>query len=134
MKKVEHLGFAVSDIRAAEQTFARLLSQQAYKFESVEREGVTTAFFQVGETKIELLESTRSDSAISKFIAKKGEGMHHIAFDVEDIEAEMTRLRAEGFELLHDHPLDGADNKRICFIHPRSTHGVLVELCEEKKD
>lgn len=133
MKKVEHIGIAVKDLANANELFAKLFNQEAYKVESVESEGVSTSFFQLGETKIELLEATKEDSAIAKFIEKRGEGIHHIAFEVEDIEAEMQRLQGEGFQLIHQSPKDGADNKRICFLHPKSTNGVLIELCQEKE-
>ena len=113
--------------------FTKLLNTEPYKQESVESEGVNTLFFQVGETKIELLEATNEDSPISKFIAKKGEGIHHIAFDVDNIEAEIKRLESEGFEMIHKTPKSGADNKIIAFLHPKSTNGVLVELCQEIK-
>ena len=117
---------------AADKMYESLLGKAAYKTEKVEREGVTTRFFQIGESKIELLEATREDSPIAKFIEKKGEGIHHIAYDVEDIQAEIKRLQQEGFELIHESPKDGADNKKIAFLHPKSTGGVLVELCQEK--
>lgn len=132
MKKVEHIGIAVKDLANANELFGKLFNQPHYKVESVESEGVSTSFFQVGETKIELLEATNEDSAIAKFIAKRGEGIHHIAFEVEDIESEVSRLQAEGFQLIHQAPKDGADNKKICFLHPKSTNGVLIELCQEK--
>ena len=132
MKKIEHIGIAVKDLANANELFAKLFNQVHYKIESVESEGVFTSFFQLGETKIELLESTDENSAIAKFIEKKGEGIHHIAFEVEDIDAEMQRLQNEGFQLIHQNPKDGADNKRICFLHPKSTNGVLIELCESK--
>ncbi len=115
---------------SANALFTKLFGKQPYKTEAVEREGVSTSFFQMGETKIELLEATNPDSAIAKFIEKKGEGIHHIAFEVEDIKAEMTRLEKEGFTLLSKEPQKGADNKLICFLHPKSTNGVLVELCQ----
>lgn len=132
MKKVEHIGIAVKDLRNANQLFERLFNQSNYKLEKLESEGVSTSFFKVGETKIELLEATNENSAISKFIEKRGEGIHHIAFEVEDIDAEMQRLKAEGFQLIQQNPKDGADNKKICFLHPKSTNGVLIELCQEK--
>ncbi|EMS31505.1 Lactoylglutathione lyase [Mariniradius saccharolyticus AK6] len=131
MRKIEHLGIAVRDLKAANELFAKLLGKAHYKEEGVEREGVRTSFFQVGETKVELLEATRPDSPIAKFLDKRGEGIHHIAFDVADIYAEMERLKGEGFEILHETPKKGADNKLIVFLHPRSTNGVLVELCQE---
>ncbi|MES2847460.1 MAG: methylmalonyl-CoA epimerase [Bacteroidota bacterium] len=113
--------------------FEKLLNSQCYKTETVESEKVNTAFFRKGETKIELLESSTPDGVIARFLEKKGEGIHHIAFDVEDIEAEMKRLQKEGFVLLNEKPKDGADNKLVCFLHPKGTNGVLVELCMEKK-
>ena len=130
MKKVEHIGIAVKDIKTSNELFSKLFGKEPYKAEKVEREGVTTSFFQVGETKIELLEATNPDSPIAKFIEKKGEGIHHIAYEVEDIKAEMARLEKEGFTLLSKEPQKGADNKLICFLHPKSTNGVLVELCQ----
>ena len=133
MLKVEHIGIAVKDIKSSNELFKKLFGKDHYKIEAVESEGVSTSFFMLGETKIELLQATTSESAISKFIEKKGEGVHHIAYAVDNIEAEMQRLRTEGFEILNKEPKDGADNKRICFLHPKSTNGVLVELCEEKK-
>mgnify|MGYP003635291634 CR=1 FL=1 len=132
LRKIEHLGIAVKDIVAAEKVYESLLGKPSYKTEKVESEGVSTLFFQVGESKIELLQATNPDSPIAKFIEKKGEGIHHIAFDVEDIEAEINRLKKEGFELIHQTAKDGADNKLIAFLHPKSTGGVLVELCQEK--
>jgi methylmalonyl-CoA/ethylmalonyl-CoA epimerase len=134
MKKIEHLGIAVKDLAASNLLFEKLLGTAPYKAEAVESEGVTTSFFQVGESKIELLEATKPDSPIAKFIEKKGEGIHHIAFDVEDIRAEMKRLQAEGFILLNEEPKRGADNKLVCFLHPKSSNGVLVELCQEIRD
>ncbi len=133
MLKIEHLGIAVKDLGVSIPLFEQLLGSPCYKTEAVEREGVKTAFFQTGESKIELLESSNDSSAISKFIAKKGEGIHHIAFEVENIEAEMKRLAALGFELIHQAPFKGADNKMVCFLHPKSTNGVLIELCQEIK-
>lgn len=131
MLKVEHIGIAVKDLQNANTLFAKLFGKEHYKIESVESEGVSTSFFMMGETKIELLEATQPDSPIAKFIEKRGEGIHHIAFEVADIEAEMKRLQAEGFTLLNETPKKGADNKLICFLHPKSTNGVLVELCQE---
>jgi methylmalonyl-CoA/ethylmalonyl-CoA epimerase len=131
--KVEHIGIAVKDLQNSNKLFASLFGKQPYKSESVESEGVFTSFFQLGETKIELLEASTENSAIAKFIEKKGEGIHHIAFEVEDIYAEMKRLQAEGFTLLMEEPKKGADNKLICFLHPKSSNGVLVELCQEVK-
>ncbi|MBK9285827.1 MAG: methylmalonyl-CoA epimerase [Sphingobacteriaceae bacterium] len=132
MKKIEHLGFAVKNIQSSNELFKKLFGKSHYKSETVESEGVMTSFFQIGDSKIELLEASNSESAIAKFIEKKGEGMHHIAFEVDNIEEEMTRLKEEGFELIHQSPKDGADNKRICFLHPKSTNGILIELCQEK--
>lgn len=133
VKKIEHIGIAVKNIEEANKTYERLLGVAPYKQEGVASEGVMTSFFQTGESKIELLEGTTEDSAITKFVAKKGDGIHHIAFDVEDIHAEMERLRNEGFKVLNTEPKDGADNKLVCFVHPKDSHGVLVELCQEKK-
>lgn len=130
MLKIEHLGIAVADLEKSIPLFTQLLNTECYKTEEVESEGVQTAFFRVGESKIELLEGTNEQSPIRKFIAKKGEGIHHIAFEVDNIETEMKRLAALGFELLNEHPKNGADNKRVCFLHPKSTNGVLIELCE----
>ncbi len=132
LRKIEHLGIAVESIEESLKIYEALLGTSCYKIESVESEFVKTAFLQVGESKIELLEATNPDSAIGKFLSKKGKGIHHIAFDVEDIEDEIRRLTAEGFELIHTSPKDGADNKLIAFLHPKSTDGVLVELCQEK--
>ena len=131
MKKIEHLGIAVKDLAASNRLFEKLFGTAPYKAEAVESEGVTTSFFQMGESKIELLEATKPDSPIAKFIEKKGEGIHHIAFEVDDIRAEMKRLQAEGFILLSEEPKRGADNKLVCFLHPKSSNGVLVELCQE---
>ncbi len=131
MKKIEHLGIAVKDMKAAEQMYESLLGKPSYKTEVVESEGVKTMFFQVGESKIELLEATNPQSPIAKYLEKRGEGIHHIAYDVENIELEIARLKAEGFELIHHTAKAGADNKRIAFLHPKSTGGVLVELCQE---
>jgi methylmalonyl-CoA/ethylmalonyl-CoA epimerase len=131
MKRVEHIGIAVSHLAKAEEVYAKLLGSPSYKREAVETEGVVTSFFQVGPNKIELLESTGPDGPIAKAIAKRGEGIHHVAFEVEDIRAEMARLKAEGFQLLSDEPKRGADNKLVCFIHPKSANGVLVELTQE---
>lgn len=131
MRKVEHIGIAVSKLEVSIPLFETLLNTTCYKTETVASEGVNTAFFQTGETKIELLEASREDSPIAKFLEKKGEGMHHIAFDVEDITAEMERLKREGFTLLNDKPKQGADHKLVCFLHPKGTNGVLIELCQE---
>jgi methylmalonyl-CoA/ethylmalonyl-CoA epimerase len=133
MLKIEHIGIAVKDMAASIPLFEKLLNTTHYKTELVEREKVNTAFFRSGDTKIELLESTAPQGVIAKFIEKKGEGLHHIAFEVADIEAEMKRLQKEGFVLLSDKPLPGADNKLVCFLHPKETNGVLIELCMEIK-
>ena len=133
MNKIEHIGIAVNNLQSAATIYEKLLNTPVYKVEEVLSEGVKTAFLQNGPNKIELLEATNPDSPIAKFIAKKGEGIHHIAFDVDDIRAEMTRLKAEGFVLLNEEPKRGADNKLVCFIHPKSANGVLVELCQEVK-
>lgn len=127
---LEHLGLAVHDLPAATALYTALLGQAPYKQEHVASEGVDTVFFQVGGSKIELLAGTTPDSAITKFLAKKPEGIHHVAFEVADIRAEMARLRAEGFVLLNEEPKPGADNKLVCFVHPKSAAGVLVELCQ----
>lgn len=131
MTNVEHIGIAVSDLLGAETLYAALLGVESYKREDVESEQVLTSFFKVNQTKIELLQATGADSAIARFIAKKGEGIHHIAFEVDDILAEMDRLRNAGFMLLNESPKRGADNKLVCFVHPKSAHGVLIELCQE---
>lgn len=133
MRKIEHIGIAVKDLDKSNSLYSKLLNTKPYKQEVVESEGVKTSFFQVGESKIELLEASKDDSAIAKFIAKKGEGIHHIAYDVEDIYSEMDRLKEEGFILLNKEPKQGADNKLVCFLHPKSAGGVLVELCQEIK-
>ena len=133
LKKVEHIGIAVKDLKNANTLFSKLFGTDHYKVEAVESEGVSTSFFMLGETKIELLEATNENSAIAKFIEKKGEGIHHIAYEVDNIHEEMERLKKEGFELIHQQPKEGADNKLICFLHPKSTNGVLVELCQERK-
>lgn len=134
IKKIEHIGIAVKNIEESNALFSRLFGKTHYKVERVESEGVNTSFFMLGETKVELLEASTETSAIARFIEKKGEGIHHIAYEVDNIEEEMKRLKAEGFEILNASPKDGADNKRICFLHPKSTNGVLVELCEEKQN
>ncbi len=131
--RVEHIGIAVKDMQSANTLFESLLGISNYKIESVESENVATSFFRTGETKIELLESTSDSGPIAKFIEKKGQGIHHIAFETDDILKEMERLKTLGFELLSDVPKKGADNKLICFLHPKSTNGVLVELCQEIK-
>lgn len=133
LDKIEHLGIAVKSLETSDSLFAKLIGREAYKMEEVEREGVKTSFYQIGESKIELLESTREDSPISKFIEKKGEGVHHIAFGVDDIYSEIERLKKEGFEFISEEPKDGADNKIVVFLHPKSTNGVLIELCQEKR-
>ena len=133
MKKIEHIGIAVKSFESAIPLFEKLLNTSCYKTELVESEKVNTAFFMQGENKIELLESSSPDGVIAKFIEKKGEGIHHIAFDVEDIEAEMQRMKKEGFILLNETPKKGADNKLVCFLHPKSTNGILIELCQEIK-
>jgi methylmalonyl-CoA/ethylmalonyl-CoA epimerase len=132
IKKIEHIGIAVKNIEQSNVLFGKLFGKTHYKMESVESEGVKTSFFMLGETKVELLEASTETSAIARFIEKKGEGIHHIAYEVDNIDEEMKRLKDEGFEILNTKPKDGADNKRICFLHPKSTNGVLVELCEEK--
>jgi len=131
MNKIEHIGIAVKSLKDANLTYAKILGTESYKTEEVASEGVNTSFFRIGESKIELLEATRDDSPIAKFIDKKGEGIHHIAFDVTDIHAEMARLKAEGFTFLNEQPKNGADNKLVCFLHPKGNHGVLIELCQE---
>ena len=130
MLKVEHIGIAVRTLADSVPLFEKLLNSQCYKTEMVESEQVNTAFFKKGDTKIELLESTEETGVISKFIEKRGEGVHHIAFDVENIESEMARLKNEGFVMLNDKPKPGADNKLVCFLHPKNTNGVLIELCQ----
>ena len=131
MLKVEHIGIAVKTFETAIPLYEKLLNTTCYKTELVASEQVNTAFFRQGDTKIELLESMEADGVIARFIEKKGEGIHHIAFEVADIEAEMERLRGEGFTLLNEKPKMGADNKLICFVHPKSTSGILIELCQE---
>ncbi|MNU14771.1 Glyoxalase/Bleomycin resistance protein/Dioxygenase superfamily protein [compost metagenome] len=130
-KNVEHIGIAVKDLNASISLFEQLLNVKSYKTEAVESEKVSTAFFQTGETKIELVASSSPDGTIAKYIEKKGEGIHHIAFEVENIESEMARLKESGFVLLSEQPKKGADNKLVCFLHPKSTNSVLVELCQE---
>jgi methylmalonyl-CoA/ethylmalonyl-CoA epimerase len=131
MLKPEHIGIAVKELSISIPLFEKLLNSQCYKTETVESEAVNTAFFQIGDSKIELLETATADGVIAKFIERKGEGIHHIAFEVANIEAEMVRLQAEGFILLNEKPKLGADNKLVCFLHPKGTNGVLVELCQE---
>ena len=132
MKKIEHIGIAVEDMAKAEKIFSTIFGQSAYKTEEVISESVKTTFFKIGESKIELVSATNTDSPIAKYLTKNREGMHHIAFAVEDIEKEMERLKKEGIRLLNDNPKTGADNKLICFLHPKDTAGVLIELCQEK--
>ena len=131
IKKIEHIGIAVKDLEKSNQLFYSLLGIEPYKTEEVSQEAVTVSFFKTGESKIELLQATDENSPIAKFISKKGEGIHHIAFEVEDIIKSMNELKNLGFELLSDTPKQGADNKLICFLHPKSTNGVLIELCQE---
>ena len=133
MRKIEHLGIAVKDIEKANETFSKLLGKSAYKQETVESEAVTTSFFEIGDSKIELLQATQETSAIHKYLDKNREGIHHIAFDVEDIISEIERLKKEGFIFINDQPKKGADNKLVVFIHPKSANGLLVELCQEIK-
>ncbi|HEY8895525.1 MAG TPA: methylmalonyl-CoA epimerase [Niastella sp.] len=134
MLKVEHIGIAVRELAQSVPLFEKLLNTPCYKTEQVESEQVSTAFFKTGDTKIELLESSTAEGVIAKYIDKKGEGIHHIAFEVADIEAEMKRLATEGFVLLNEKPKPGADNKLVCFLHPKTTNGVLIELCMERKN
>lgn len=131
MNKIEHLGIAVKDIEEANKTYTALLGVAPYKSETVESEGVTTSFFKTGPNKIELLAALNDDSPIAKYLAKKGEGIHHIAFAVDNIKAEIERLQKEGFTVLNEKPKKGADHKLVAFLHPKSSHGVLVELCQE---
>lgn len=133
MNKIEHIGIAVKDLNASIDLYQKLLHANCYKTEQVASEFVNTAFFKTGDNKIELLEATSTDSAIAKFIEKKGEGIHHVAFLVDDILVEMERLHSEGFTLLSDSPKKGADNKMVCFVHPKDTNGVLIEICQEIK-
>lgn len=132
LNKIEHLGIAVKDAAHSVLLFEKLFNTQCYKKEEVASEHVITHFFQVGANKVELLEATSPDSAIATFLEKRGEGLHHVAFAVEDIYAEINRLKGEGFVFIHETPKDGADNKLIAFLHPKSTNGVLIELCQEK--
>lgn len=132
MLKIEHIGIAVKSISESNSLFSKILNSAPYKSENVESEGVETSFFMVGPNKIELLEASRPDSPIAKFIEKRGEGIHHIAFEVQDIRSEMKRLQDEGFTLLNAEPKKGADNKLVCFLHPKGTNGVLIELCQEE--
>lgn len=133
MRKIEHIGIAVKSLQDSNLLFEKLLGTAAYKEEEVASEGVRTSFFMSGPNKIELLEATNPDSPIAKFLEKKGEGIHHIAFDVEDIFVEIERLKAEGFTVLNETPKKGADNKLVAFLHPKTTNGVLIELCQEIK-
>lgn len=134
MEKIEHIGIAVKDLKASNALFTKLLGTEPYKMEEVASQGVRTSFFRTGPNKVELLEAMDPESPIAKFLEKKGEGIHHIAFAVEDIVGEMARLRDEGFTLLGEGPIKGADNKWVAFLHPKGTHGVLVELCQEIND
>ncbi len=133
MRKIEHIGIAVKSLEVSNVVFEKLFGVPAYKSEEVASEGVNTSFFRNGPNKIELLEATNPESPIAKFIEKKGEGIHHIAFDVEDIVSEIARLKAEGFVVLNEVPKKGADNKLVAFLHPKTTNGVLIELCQEIK-
>jgi methylmalonyl-CoA/ethylmalonyl-CoA epimerase len=132
MEKLEHIGIAVKNLEDSNSLFSALLGKEHYKIESVESEGVRTSFFEVSGVKIELLEATSPDSPIARFIEKKGEGLHHLAFEVKNIQEKIKDYQSKGFTLINDMPKDGADNKKICFLHPKSTNGVLIELCEEK--
>lgn len=134
LNKIDHIGIAVKDIAKSNELFSLLLDKNPYKQEEVKSENVITSFFKTGESKIELVQATHEDSAITKFIEKKGEGIHHIAFDVEDIDSELKRLEKEGFRIITEVPKKGADNKLVAFLHPKSTNGVLVELCQEIKE
>ncbi|MCE7993805.1 MAG: methylmalonyl-CoA epimerase [Roseivirga sp.] len=131
MHKIEHIGIAVKSLESSNDLFAKLFGESHYKLEKVASEGVNTSFFQVGPNKIELLEASGPDSPIAKFLEKRGEGIHHIAFDVEDIHAEIARLKEEEFIIINETPRKGADNKLVCFLHPKTTNGVLIELCQE---
>jgi len=131
--KLEHIGIAVKSLGVSDELFAKLLGKESYKKETVEREGVVTSFYETGESKIELLEASNPESPISKFIDKKGEGIHHLAFGVENIFEEIERLKKQGFQFISEEPKEGADNKLVVFLHPKSTNGVLVELCQEKQ-
>ena len=133
MQQIEHIGIAVRDINAANKVYTKFLGVEPYKTEQVTSEGVNTSFFQVGISKIELLEATSETSPIARFLSKKGEGVHHIAFAVPDILTEMQRLKQAGFTLLNELPKPGADNKLVCFVHPKNAHGVLIELCQERR-
>ncbi|POY34876.1 methylmalonyl-CoA epimerase [Solitalea longa] len=133
MLRIDHIGIAVKDLNSSSKLIEQLLGKPSYKTETVESEKVTTEFFEIGESKIELLLAESEDSPIAKFIEKRGEGIHHIAFEVEDIEKEIERLKNEGFQFISDKPKQGADNKMICFLHPKTSNGVLVELCQSKE-
>lgn len=133
MNKIEHIGIAVKDLESAHKIFADVLNTPMYKSETVESEHVTTAFYQVGPNKIELLQATNPEGPIAKFIEKRGEGMHHIAFDVTDIDAEIDRLQKKGYRLINETPKPGADGKKIAFLHPKSSNGVLIELCQDRE-
>jgi methylmalonyl-CoA/ethylmalonyl-CoA epimerase len=133
LKKIEHIGIAVKNLKESNELFKKLFGKDLYKVEDVESEKVSTSFFMLGESKIELLEAQNENSTIAKFIEKRGEGIHHMAFEVDDIYAEIKRLQGEGFEILNPEPKKGADNKLICFLHPKTTNGVLIELCQEIK-
>jgi methylmalonyl-CoA/ethylmalonyl-CoA epimerase len=134
MNKIEHIGIAVKDLEKSNLLYAKLFGEPHYKIEEVKSESVKTSFFKVGQNKIELLEATDDNSAIAKFIDRKGEGIHHIAFDVDDIEKEIERLKSEGFIVINETPKKGADNKLVAFLHPKSSNGVLIELCQEIKE
>lgn len=131
MKKIEHIGIAVKSLQDSNEMYTKLLGKQPYKTEAVASEGVTTSFFEMGDSKIELLEATKEDGPIAKFLEKRGEGIHHIAYAVDDIKAEMNRLKSEGFTVLNETPKKGADNKWVVFLHPKTTGGVLIELCQD---
>ena len=131
IEKIEHIGIAVKNLDEANKIYEQLLGTAPYKMEMVDSEGVNTSFFKTGESKVELLQATKDESAIAKFIAKKGEGIHHIAFAVEDIYKEIKRLKKEGYTIINESPKKGADNKLVCFVHPKNTKGVLIELCQE---
>ncbi|MEC7784097.1 MAG: methylmalonyl-CoA epimerase [Bacteroidota bacterium] len=131
MKKIEHIGIAVKSLQHSNEMYTKLLGKQPYKTEAVASEGVTTSFFEMGDSKIELLEATKEDGPIAKFLEKRGEGIHHIAYAVDDIKAEMNRLKSEGFTVLNETPKKGADNKWVVFLHPKTTGGVLIELCQD---
>ncbi len=133
MKKIEHIGVAVSDIETSKKLFKKIFGKESYKSEIVDSEGVITSFFQIGENKIELVAAINNDSPISKYLKNNREGIHHIAFDVDNIDDQMERLKNEGIRLLNDTPKQGADNKLICFLHPKDTNGMLIELCQEIK-